>query len=79
MMNDWKRVDEIIAEYGYSKSAFYRRRAECLANPRFRKAIITDSKRKTFIVEPIWQEFLDWRSDQSKQDILGLNVRGGHV
>lgn len=59
MMNDWKRVDEIIAEYGYSKAAFYRRRAECLANPRFRKAIITDGKRKTFIVEPIWQEFLD--------------------
>lgn len=79
MMNDWKRVDEIIAKYGYSKPTFYRRRAECLANPRFRKAIITDGKRKTFIVEPIWQEFLDWRSDQCKRDSLGLNVRGGHV
>ena len=79
MMNGWKRVDQIMEEYGYSQSAFYRRRDECLSNPKFRDAIILDGKRTTFIVEPIWQEFITWRSDHYKEDILGLDIRGSRL
>lgn len=65
------RPQEIMNDYDYSSSTFYRRRNECLVSP-FEDAIILDGGRRTLIDKDKFEEFLKWRSEQKKKEYFGI-------
>ena len=74
MSNGWKSKEQIKADYGYSESVFNSRMNECFASP-YRDAIISDPSKVTTVNEPIFQEFLKWRSKNKWDEKLGRRRR----
>lgn len=75
LANGWKTKEQIMADYGYSDATFYTRRSECLNLPEYRDAVIMDGQQKTFIDENIWQKFLRYRSERTRQKMLDPHLR----
>lgn len=70
MLRDLVSGKEIMRDYGYSKSTFSRRVADCLVSP-FQDAVVIDG-RKYLIDKERWQEWVVSKSDEEKRKRFGI-------
>ena len=63
-------AQEVMDKYHYKKSTFYERRKECLLSD-YQDAVILDGK--TLINERRWEEFIQFRSEQKKRKLMGID------
>ena len=74
MMNGWKTPQQIMEDYDMSTPVFYKYKSMCEAS-KFSDAVKRPSSRITYIVEPRWQEFLNWQSEEWKQKHMDPHMR----
>lgn len=74
MANGWKTPRQIQEDYHIADKTFYAWKDACIASP-YRDAIVRPTGRNMFIVEPLWQEFLIWRSKEREQKTLDPHLR----
>lgn len=69
MMEKLLTAQEVMDKYHYKKSTFYERRKECLLSD-YQDAVILDGK--TLINERRWEQFIQFRSEQKKRKLMGI-------
>lgn len=74
MANGWKTPEQIQEDYAMSKPVFYKYKSMCEAS-KFSDAIQRPSGRITYIIEPIWQKFLIWQSEEYKKQHMDPHLR----
>lgn len=75
MANGWKSKEEIMKDYGYKESTFNDRMNECLDSP-YANAIVYDKSKFGIVIEPIYQQFLVWRTQKIRNEASGRLTRG---
>lgn len=63
LANGWKTAKEIMEDYELTGSEFFTLKTECMGSDSYYDAII-EVGNKTYVVEDIWQEFLQDRTNK---------------